>query len=183
MVGVGSTPGMYMRGGPITPARRLEDEVQGLAPGSSFRRLADDASATSSGMPAFSPWSSYMQTPGSGPISSLVGMTPLPTGSPSSLMKLGITPSNIAAVAAPSPLHGLADIALGSPNSESEKKRTAPGATPVPNKGGNDDDDARMMMAAAMCMSSSRKPQQGAAAAPAAPAALEDSRRARRKLC
>jgi hypothetical protein len=120
----GSTP-MHMVG-PITPARHLKEQAL-VAHSGGFRRVDGD----SSNQPAFSPWSSYMQTPGSGQHLQGMGLTPLPSRSPASLMKLsehlngspnegGATPMHIAA---PSPLHGLANIAA----------LTSPGGTQLKN--------------------------------------------------
>ena len=125
----GSTP-IHMVGGPITPARHLNEQALACLPPHSggFRRVDGDSTS----QPAFSPWSSYMQTPGSGQHLQGMGLTPLPSRSPGSLMKLtehlnnspnvegGATPMHIAA---PSPLHGLASIAA----------LTSPGGTQLKN--------------------------------------------------
>ena len=126
-----STP---MHVGPITPARRLEEAAL-IAHSGGFRRVdgSDSSSSSSNGAPAFSPWSSYMQTPGSGQHLQGMGLTPLPSRSPASLMKLtehlNVSPSNHIGgtpmhVAAPSPLHALAQMAAMTSPGGTELKET-----------------------------------------------------------
>ena len=120
--------------GPITPARGLQEHM--LATSGGFRRVDG---VDGNNQPAFSPWSSYMQTPGSGQHLQGMGLTPLPSRSPASLMKLsehlsgspnnqiGTTPIH---VAAPSPLHALAAMAtMTSPGGTELKDDTAKATT------------------------------------------------------
>ena len=161
----GSTP-MHM--GPITPARRLEEAAL-VAHSGGFRRVDD---VTASGAPAFSPWSSYMQTPGSGQHLQGMGLTPLPSRSPASLMKLsehlrgspteqveGGTPMHIVA---PSPLHGLASLAAltspgGSKLAGAQNDATCRNISMGSKTPGITKADIRLATEV-MCMSSARKP-------------------------